>query len=79
MKEKPIKPNERVILVALSGAVMIFTPDKHFVLLKPEVARRIVKNLVALAGQAEAAEKDLSLGVPYQEYFQCFVKKQKGN
>ncbi len=79
MKEKPVEPNERVILVALSGAVMIFTPDNHFVLLKPEAARRIAKDLVALAGQAEIAGKDPSLGRPYQEYFRRFIKKAKGN
>lgn|GEM_PF-2902874 len=76
MKQKPIRPNDRAYLLALSGAVLLHTPDNHFIVLKPSLARQVAQNLVKLADLAEAAEKDPSLGKPANEYFKSFLSKK---
>ena len=63
MKKDTLNPSENAYLLALSGAVMIYTSDKHFVILTPTLAHQ----LLSLESEAEKAEKDPFFGVPYKE------------
>jgi hypothetical protein len=66
-------------LLALSSAVLLFTPDNHFIVIKPYLARSLTKKLISLAGLAEAAEKNPSLQTPADEYFKHPLSKKKEN
>lgn len=67
------KPSDKALVSALTGAVVILTPDGHSVVITPAVARIIAANLVNIATLAEMVETHPTkvedpLNMPYLSY-----------
>jgi hypothetical protein len=50
------EPSKKALLTALSGAIVVLTPDGNNVVLAPETAREIGKHLTNMANLADGLE-----------------------